>query len=81
MALLVQRDWFTEIKLSFLFPGHTHEDIDQFFSNFSKLEDTWDCDSPPDFITGWMKKAYVTPPFPSIEWVHYNYDWKVVLLL
>ena len=81
MAMLIAKGWFSEIHLSFLYPGHTHEDIDQMFSNFSKLEDTWDCDSPPAFFNQWMKKAYVSPPFPSCEWITHNYDWKVFFKL
>eukprot|EP01103_Thecamoeba_quadrilineata_P015175 TRINITY_DN470_c0_g1_i8.p1 TRINITY_DN470_c0_g1~~TRINITY_DN470_c0_g1_i8.p1 ORF type:complete len:433 (-),score=32.33 TRINITY_DN470_c0_g1_i8:481-1779(-) len=34
LALLAHLGWFTTIQLSFLIVGHTHEDVDRFFSNF-----------------------------------------------
>ncbi|CAH3184920.1 unnamed protein product [Porites lobata] len=35
-ALLVEKEIFKEVYLSFLMVGHTHEDVDQFFSRISK---------------------------------------------
>ncbi|XP_053384146.1 uncharacterized protein LOC128550076 [Mercenaria mercenaria] len=35
LCLLVEKDIFKKVKLSFLMVGHTHEDIDQMFSRFS----------------------------------------------
>lgn len=34
--LLVEREVFEEVNVNFLLPGHTHEDVDQMFSCFSK---------------------------------------------
>ena len=35
LGMLVERGWFNEIYLDSLPTGHTHENIDQLFSNFN----------------------------------------------
>lgn len=73
--MLIHKGWFSEIHLYFLKPGHTHEDIDQFFSNYSKLEPFFDCDHPSHFVEKWLPKAYVNE-LPNVEYITQSYNWK-----
>jgi hypothetical protein len=50
---LVHRNIFAEVHAGFLMVGHTHEDIDQFFST----------------ISSWLKKFdTICPDVPSFNW-------------
>ena len=50
MAFLVHFGVFKEVFVSFLPKGHTHEDIDQFFSRIAAYLRKHDCPSPRSFL-------------------------------
>ena len=66
-----------QIKLSFLVVGHTHEDIDQMFSCFSRHLSKKDARTLPELL-GEMQKAYTPQPkniymdcmFDVQTWMH-----------
>jgi hypothetical protein len=43
LAYLVRQRMFSEVELSFLPVGHTHEDVDQMFSKFSSYFRSHNC--------------------------------------
>ena len=50
LSYLIQCGIFNDIYVSFLPKGHTHEDIDQFFSCVAKYLRSHDCPSPLSFV-------------------------------
>ena len=68
---------FLQIKLSFLMVGHTHEDIDQMFSCFSRHLAKHDARTIPELFSE-MESAYISKPiceqllhmFDVKQWLH-----------
>lgn len=63
LHFLVQVGIFNEITVSYLPVGHTHEDIDQFFSRVSKYMNTHNAITNNEFKEC-IKQSYV--PIPSV---------------
>ncbi|KAL6069185.1 DUSP domain-containing protein [Balamuthia mandrillaris] len=63
---------FSKIKLFFLPPGHTHEDVDQMFSTFHKALLKFDIETLEQFFT-FINSSYLTdethPELHPLEWV------------
>jgi len=59
-SLLIYHRWFEEIILSFLIPGHTHEDIDQMFSTWEIFARNETIETIPQFIN-LQDKIYRSP--------------------
>ena len=69
---------FKVIYLHCLSPGHTHEDIDRFFSSWSTHYWKKGFGSPAD-ISQFLHDAYHDSTRPEWEMVHAVYDFKSVL--
>ena len=78
LGLLIQRKWFDEVFMYCLPVGHTHEDIDQMFSNWNTHYWKTGLQSPlgiNDFL-GWAYPSVVTrPTFKWIENVYGVSEW------
>jgi hypothetical protein len=76
-ASLVERGVFQKVKLSYLVVGHTHEDIDQYFSVISRfikhILKTIMC--PSEFVAA-LRSAFSTPGCvpKCVEEIQYCYD-------
>ncbi|KAL6068537.1 ATP binding [Balamuthia mandrillaris] len=72
LCWLVHLKMFSKIKLCFLPPGHTHEDVDQMFSTFRKALLKFDIESLEQFFT-FINSSYLTdetrPELHPLEWV------------
>lgn len=77
-SLLVEKGWFSEIFLTFLPSGHTHEDIDRLFRRYHDLKKCDDCNTASEFIDKWIKQAYRTK-VPRVKYITRRYDWKAWL--
>ncbi|CAB4032559.1 Hypothetical predicted protein [Paramuricea clavata] len=73
LAILVKMGLFRKIKLSFLMVGHTHEDIDQMFSCFSRHLAKHDARTIPELFAE-MESSYT--PKPSCEQLRCMFDVK-----
>jgi hypothetical protein len=73
---MVARGAFEEIQVSFLPVGHTHEDIDQFFSRISVHLRVVDCVTPSQFDDA-VKLCFT--PRPLVERVEYCSNWKAFI--
>ncbi|KAL6041959.1 ATP binding [Balamuthia mandrillaris] len=77
LCWLVHLKMFSKIKLCFLPPGHTHEDVDQMFSTFHKALLKFDIETLEQFFT-FINSSYLTdetrPELHPLEWV---WDFKV----
>jgi len=68
--VLVEYGFFNEVYVSFLIPGHTHEDIDQLFGvvkrtlRFKVLNSIYD-------VSDLLTSHYI-----NVQWVNYLWDWK-----
>jgi hypothetical protein len=71
-AWLVKIGLFHEVVLSFLPVGHTHEDIDQFFSKISQAYMKANIPTPHAFT------EFLRTQFPDIDivWVTHVWDWQ-----
>lgn len=76
--VLVEKRWFSEIFVTFLPSGHTHEDIDRMFRRYHDLRKCEDCDTASDFVVNWVTEAYRSN-VPKIKYVIQRYDWKAWL--
>lgn len=77
LAYLVQMRVFDSIKVSYLLVGHTHEDIDQYFSCISRFirKTLMEVYSIPEYIDA-LNKCFRTPGCvpKSIEQITFCYD-------
>jgi len=79
LALLILFDWFKGVLISYLPKGHTHEDIDQLFSNMRIAMKYHDFDTLLDLLSKLLPKAYKSNR-PVVTKVHPNiFNWKVFL--
>ena len=60
-CLLVELKVFTKIKLGFLMVGHTHEDVDQFFSRFSSRL-SWNSAKTLPALMNHLEESYSPKP-------------------
>ncbi|XP_073254276.1 uncharacterized protein [Porites lutea] len=60
-SLLVEKEIFQEVRLSFLMVGHTHEDVDRFFSRISKRHHMKDSMTLPALVRN-IQKAHTPAP-------------------
>ena len=81
-ALLTSTHRVKRIQLDFLMTGHSHEDIDQFFSMVSnKIEASPEVHCPSDFVRlleGWLSDASIREhePFRSVLKIDRVRDWR-----
>ena len=66
-AYLVHMGTFKEVYISFLPKGHTHEDIDQFFSRIAAYLAKHDCPSPLAFVDCVEKSFTFAGKSPKVE--------------
>ena len=76
--VLIEKRWFSDIFVTFLPSGHTHEDIDRMFRRYTDLRACEDCDTPSDFVSLWVTEAYRTS-IPKVKYITRRYDWKAWL--
>ena len=77
-AHLVHFGWFKEVEVCSLVPGHTHDKIDQLFSNWSKHEVNHSILSPNGLDT-FLKGSYKTVK-TTFSLIRKVFDWKSLLL-
>ncbi|KAL9956144.1 hypothetical protein ACROYT_G037583 [Oculina patagonica] len=75
-SLLVEKGIFKEVRLSFLMVGHTHEDVDQFFSRISRRLHKKDSMTLPALVRN-IHKAHT--PAPDVHVLKYVFDIKAWL--
>jgi hypothetical protein len=78
LAMLVERGWFNEIYLDSLTPGHTHENIDQLFSNFNLHYWKRGLQSPlemDDFLEWSYETEATRPKFKMVTQVYNTSNW------
>ena len=76
LSWLVHQGAFDHIYFNFLPVGHTHEDIDQLFSNLHKIRMQGTCHTPAEFYT-LLRSAYLDGPHaPMFHSMPVIYDWK-----
>src|SRR5689334_16189424 len=74
LSWLVQKDVFQSIQISFLPPGHTHEDVNQLFSLYAKHFFLSQCSTPEKFEQ--LVKEKIQNPTFSTHWIHQVFNWK-----
>ena len=62
LSMLIYWEWFIEINVYFLQPGHTHEDVDQMFSRISTQLDKHTIGSIPSLITALTTSSSTVAP-------------------
>ena len=67
---------FRKVKTSFLYVGHTHEDIDQSFSVISRDLKRSDCLSPQELTIRIRNVFRNDPNPPHVQWLHAVWDYK-----
>ncbi|XP_078574037.1 uncharacterized protein LOC144860600 [Branchiostoma floridae x Branchiostoma japonicum] len=72
-AWLVKRQIFRKVKLGYLMPGHTHEDVDQMFSRISTYLERHDATSLPELFQA-VKASY--NPSPDCRFMNSMWDFK-----
>ena len=74
LSMLIEWEWFVEVNLYFLQPGHTHEDVDQMFSGISTHLDTHTIGSIPSLISSLSTNAKTIPPSVSVlsSYMHWS---------
>ena len=75
-AMMVHHSYVSEVFFSFLLVGHTHEDIDQFFSSLSKFlkRDLTRVTTPSKFQEG-IQQAMGNRAYGLIEPIDSVFDW------
>ena len=74
--LLVERNIFEKVQFNFLVVGHTHEDIDQWFSTFSKKishKDVWTPNKMLYYLSKMSDRAEINP---KVVFVSSRHDFK-----
>ena len=77
LSMLVNQGIFRKVKVNFLLVGHTHDHIDQMFSNFSRQLSRYDAFTLPKLFDI-IRDAYTPRPF--VEHLKEIYDFKRYIL-
>ena len=77
LSMLVNQGIFKKVKVNFLLVGHTHDHIDQMFSNFSRQLSRYDAFTLPKLFDI-IRDAYTPRPF--VEHLKEIYDFKRYIL-
>jgi hypothetical protein len=75
-GMLVQKNIYQSVTLSFLIPGHTHEDIDQMFSTWSQhyySKSLFTLEHIPHFIQTAYTDINKRPTSTQLSWL-YNFS-------
>ena len=75
LATLVEKNWFSEIQLNMLPPGHTHEDIDALFGEFGQQLPKYPIYDIDQAITEFFPRVYAKRQ-ASIRQLQKVFDWK-----
>ncbi|KAL6040634.1 NMDA receptor-regulated protein 2 [Balamuthia mandrillaris] len=76
LCWLVHLKMFSKIKLCFLPPGHTHEDVDQMFSTFRKALLKFDIETLEQFFTFINSSILMDETRPELHPLEWVWDFK-----